>query len=87
MVEVTAGTEQFRRTVFIVGTNPSKDAVLEFLKAQKDAVGFDRVINQESHYKNFINADNEPVVAFDNGYGMTQMTNLNRPGIRGGSNS
>ncbi|AMU08560.1 hypothetical protein A2T82_19905 [Burkholderia cenocepacia] len=75
VVEVTAGTEQFRRTVFIVGTNPSKGAVLEFLKTQKDAVGFDRVINQESHFKNFINADNEPVVAFDNGYGMTQMTN------------
>ncbi|MBR7907696.1 hypothetical protein [Burkholderia cenocepacia] len=63
VVEVTAGAEQFRRTVFIVGTNPSKDAVLEFLKTQKDAVGFDRVINQESHFKNFINADNEPVVA------------------------
>lgn len=46
--------------------------MLEFLKTQKDAVGFDRVINQESHYKNFINADSEPVVAFDNGYGMTR---------------
>lgn len=49
--------------------------MLEFLKTQKDAVGFDRMINQESRFKNFINADNEPVVAFDNEYGMTHVTN------------
>ncbi|MBU9615150.1 hypothetical protein KTE96_25790 [Burkholderia multivorans] len=75
VVQVTAGTEQFRPTAFIAGTNPSEDAVLEFLKTQKDAVGFDRMINQESRFKNFINADNEPVVAFDNEYGMTHVTN------------
>lgn len=33
------------------------------------------MINQESRFENFINADNEPVVAFDNEYGMTQVTN------------
>ena len=37
--------------------------------------GFDKLIEQESKFKNFIEADGEPVVAFDGGYGLTRMTN------------
>ncbi|RQT28551.1 hypothetical protein [Burkholderia contaminans] len=74
-VEVKAGSTDFRRTVFILGKNPSKDDVLNYLKPIPNTVGFDLILEQESRFKNFINADNEPVVAGDKGYGMTQMTN------------
>ena len=33
------------------------------------------MLEQETRNKHFINFDNEPVVAFDGGYGITQMTN------------
>ncbi|CAB3768741.1 hypothetical protein GQ57_34540 [Burkholderia sp. MSh2] len=74
-VEVKAGTTDFRRTVFILGKNPAKDDVLNYLKAIPNTAGFDLILEQESRFKNFINADNEPVVAGDRGYGITQMTN------------
>lgn len=73
-VEVAAGSVAFRRTVFILGKNPSKDDVVSFLSSMPNTVGFDLVIDQETHFKNFINADGEPVVAGDSGYGLTQMT-------------
>ncbi|WDD91084.1 hypothetical protein Bsp3421_000978 [Burkholderia sp. FERM BP-3421] len=74
-VEVKAGAAEFRRTVFILGKNPSKDDVLTYLKAIPNTVGFELILEKESRFKNFINADSEPVVAGDEGYGMTQMTN------------
>ncbi|MEM5426506.1 hypothetical protein [Paraburkholderia ferrariae] len=74
-VEVTAGGSEFRRTVFVLGKNPIKEDVVAFVSTLPDTIGFDKVIDQESHFKHFINADNEPVVAGDSGYGLTQMTN------------
>ncbi|WP_157977862.1 hypothetical protein [Paraburkholderia kururiensis] len=74
-VEVAAGGTEFRRTVFVLGKNPAKEDVVAFISAMPNTLGFDKVIDQESHFKNFINADNEPVVAGDRGYGLTQMTN------------
>jgi len=74
-VSVTAGQSKFRRTVFVQGKNPVEEDVLSFLKTIPNTIGFDKIIKQESNFKNFINADGEPVVAIDAGYGMTQLTN------------
>jgi hypothetical protein len=73
-VQVMVGDRVFRRTVYILGKNPAKSDVVNFLSTLPDTDGFDKLIEQESHFKNFINADSEPIVAFDSGYGMTQMT-------------
>ncbi|WP_374403618.1 hypothetical protein [Niveibacterium sp.] len=74
-VEVRAGEEVFRRSVEVKAKNPSADDIKAFLAKQPDAAGFDRLLEQESGFKHLINADGQPVVAFDKGYGLTQMTN------------
>lgn len=74
-IEVTAGSERFKRSVFVVGTNPSKAEVEAHIATIPDLKGFAALLEQESRCKNFINADGEPVVAFDKGFGMTQITN------------
>ncbi|WP_211442576.1 hypothetical protein [Collimonas humicola] len=33
-----------------------------------------KILQQESQYKHFLNLDSEPIVAFDKGYGLTQLT-------------
>lgn len=73
-VEVKAGSEIFRRSVVIKGTNPKQGDVEALLATLSDTDGFERILAQESHFKNFIDADGQPIVAFDQGYGMTQMT-------------
>ena len=73
-VEVKAGTETFKRSVSITGTNPAQADVETFLATISDVEGFSAILEQETHFKNFINADGQPIVAFDHGYGMTQMT-------------
>lgn len=74
-VEVSAGTETFRRAVHVKGTNPSRSDVEALLATMPNVEGFDTILAQESHFKNFIDADGQPIVAFDRGYGMTQLTN------------
>jgi hypothetical protein len=74
-VKVKAGTDNFKRSIFILGNNPSESTVTAFLSTLEDVKGFDKLLAQESKFKNFINIDEYPVVAFDGGYGMTQMTN------------
>ncbi|UXW32291.1 hypothetical protein [Xanthomonas oryzae] len=73
-VMIKAGTETFKRSVLIKGKNPSKEKVENYLATLNDVVGFDVIVEQESKFKNFIDFDDEPIVAFDNGYGMTQLT-------------
>jgi hypothetical protein len=73
-VSVKSGTDQFKRTVVILGKNPTKEGVVQFLSTIQNVTGFEKLIEQESKFKNFINADEEPVVAGDSGYGMTQLT-------------
>ncbi|WP_082582687.1 hypothetical protein [Frateuria sp. Soil773] len=73
-VEVTAGASKFKRFVIIKGKNPSEQSVKDLLATISDVKGFEKIITQESHFKNFINSDGEPIVAFDGGYGLTQMT-------------
>jgi hypothetical protein len=75
VVEVVAGTETFKRSVQIKGKNPAADSVKQFVATIANADGFERLLEQESRFKNFIAADGHPIVAFDKGYGMTQMTN------------
>lgn len=77
VLEVTAvaGEITFKRKVLIKGKNPSRGDVETFLQELDNVVGFGKIIEQESRYKHFINADEEPVVAFDGGYGITQLTN------------
>ena len=73
-VVVGAGTETFKRSVLIKGTNPTAASVRALLSSLPDCDGFDKLLEQETHYKHFIVADGQPVVAFDKGYGLTQMT-------------
>ena len=74
-VQVKAGKDLFKRSVYILGKNPSEQSVNDLLATIDNVKGFERLVAQESKFKNFINADGQPVVAFDNGYGLTQMTN------------
>lgn len=74
-VKVKTTKEAFKRSVYILGKNPGEDRVTTFLATLEDVKGFEKLLAQESEYKNFIVADGYPVVAFDGGYGMTQMTN------------
>lgn len=74
-VEVKAGEELFKRTVYIKGKNPSESQLKQFVATLDGAQGFEKILLHEALGKNFINADGEPVVAFDKGYGLTQMTN------------
>ena len=73
-VVVGAGTETFKRSVLIKGKNPTAASVRALLSSLPDCDGFDKLLEQETHYKHFIAADGQPVVAFDKGYGLTQMT-------------
>jgi len=74
-VEVETGKETFKRTIFLKGKNPSRELIKEYSDSLEGTAGFDKILFHEAHGKNFINADGEPVVSFDKGYGITQMTN------------
>jgi hypothetical protein len=75
VVTAWVGEKKFKRSVRIVGENPTESQVRDYINTFEGIPGFDRIVAQESKYKHFINADGEPVVAFDGGYGLTQMTN------------
>ncbi|MFP3518663.1 hypothetical protein SB766_21005 [Pseudomonas sp. SIMBA_077] len=74
-VTVTAGTKTLTRTVVIKGQNPTVDCVAVYIATLDDMTGFEALLEQETGCKHFIDFDNEPIVAFDEGYGITQMTN------------
>ncbi|MET3701883.1 hypothetical protein [Citrobacter sp. UYEF32] len=74
-VSVNVGGEVIRRTVKIREENPSAEDVSSYINSIENLEGFDKLLEQETRNKHFINFDNEPVVAFDGGYGITQMTN------------
>lgn len=65
--------EKLRRTVQVLGTQPSTDKIKAYLK-EKSATAFEKLIAQESKFKHFIALDREPVVAGDKGYGLAQLT-------------
>ncbi|MEO6590480.1 MAG: hypothetical protein ABIP06_14375 [Pyrinomonadaceae bacterium] len=62
-VQVKAGKEIFKRFVYIRGKNPGKDRTVELLNTIDGVKGFEKLLAQESKFKNFIDADNMPVVA------------------------
>jgi len=72
-VTATAGKDSATISVKIKGTNPSGTEVNTYLGTKQNAEGFDKLLEHESHYRNF-NAQGEPVKSFDNGYGMCQLT-------------
>jgi len=77
-VMVKAGTNNFVRKVFIRAKNPSKDLVLSYLrenwKNDSDVKLVLKIFQQESKFRQFY-SDFEPLVSFDNGYGLGQITN------------
>lgn len=73
-VEMEAGGVAFLRTVYIKGTNPSLATLDAYVAGLDDAKGYEKILHHEAKAKQFINADGEPVVAFDKGYGMAQLT-------------
>jgi hypothetical protein len=74
-VHLTAGDKKIQRSVVIRGQNPSKESISEYILTLEDLSGFDKLLEQETGSKHFINFDSEPIVAFDQGYGITQVTN------------
>lgn len=74
-VTVVVGQDTLVRTVVIQGQNPSRDSVAAYVATLEDLSGFEKLLEQETRSKHFIEFDNEPIVAFDKGYGITQMTN------------
>ncbi|KHL76365.1 hypothetical protein PpSQ1_00305 [Pseudomonas putida] len=74
-VTVVSGGNSIKRSVIIKGKNPSKEAVAAYVGDLDDMDGFEKLLEQETGSKHFINLDGEPIVAFDKGYGITQMTN------------
>jgi len=73
-VSIKAGEKTFKRSVRILGKNPSEDKIRSYIATFEEVPGFDRIVAKESTYKQFIDADGEPVVTFDGGYGLTQLT-------------
>lgn len=73
-VEMSAGSDVFLRSVYIKGTNPSREKLDAFVATLNEAKGYEKILHHEAKGKQFINADGEPVVAFDKGFGMAQLT-------------
>lgn len=73
-VTVVVQGKKITRKIIINGTNPESSDVKTYIDSIGDLDGFDKLLEQESHSKHFINFDNNPIVAFDKGYGMTQIT-------------
>lgn len=74
-VELWTASERFERSVYVLGKNPTAEDVQAFAAKIPDIKGFDKLLEQETHVKHFIDLDGEPIVAFDKGYGLTQITN------------
>lgn len=73
-VTVSAGGASASATVRITGANPTEADVVAYLQTKPDSGGFDRIINHETKFKHF-GMNDEPKKSFDNGYGMSQLTN------------
>ncbi|AFY20276.1 hypothetical protein [Pseudomonas sp. UW4] len=74
-VSVSVSDKTLTRTVFIKGQNPTQESIARYIASLDDMTGFEKLLEQETHSRHFINLDGEPIVAFDKGFGITQMTN------------
>lgn len=73
-VTVVVGQSTLVRTILINGTNPTPDSIAVYVAELENMSGFEKLLEQETRSKHFIEFDHEPIVAFDQGYGITQMT-------------
>ncbi|MBV7550632.1 hypothetical protein KW849_30620 [Pseudomonas sp. PDM26] len=74
-ISVSVNDNTLTRSVVIKGRNPSAQNVATYIAGLDDMAGFEKLLEQETRSKHFIELDGEPIVAFDKGYGITQMTN------------
>lgn len=74
-VTVKGGNQMLTRTVLIKGQNPTPENVVAYIATLDHMSGFEKLLEKETGSKHFIDFDNDPIVAFDKGYGITQMTN------------
>ena len=72
-VSVASKTENLSKKVIIKGRNPTKKTVNTYLAEMTDVKGLEAYLEQESQYKHFL-TDGEPLVTFDKGFGITQIT-------------
>jgi hypothetical protein len=78
-VKVKAGDITFVRKVLILGSEPGSEKILSELNNYKgshsrEAELAKKIFKQESKFMHFF-SDGEPLVSFDNGYGLGQATN------------
>ncbi|PNB70918.1 hypothetical protein C1X64_27580 [Pseudomonas sp. GW456-E7] len=74
-VKVNVNGKTLTRTVTIKGKNPTSESIATYVTSLDDMAGFEKLLEQETNCKHFIDFDGQPIVAFDKGYGVTQMTN------------
>jgi hypothetical protein len=79
IVKVSVGTSTYRRRIFIKGEEPGRDKILKELDSYKSAHPHEaelakKIFKQETRFSHFF-SDGEPLVSFDNGYGLGQATN------------
>lgn len=76
-VKVKAGSTTFVRKTLIRGKSPSKEKIIAEIDSYADADNknlIKKIFQQESSYRHFY-SDEMPLTAFDNGYGLGQLTN------------
>lgn len=76
-VKVEAGGKTFVRNALIRGKNPSVESVKQHLDKHKDKRFVEllkKIFKQETNYRQYY-SDEMPLTAFDNGYGIGQLTN------------
>lgn len=74
-VSVKIGEIIIKRNIKIKGQNPVVTDLHAFIDTLENSSGLKKLLAHESFNKQFINLDGEPIVSFDQGYGMAQMTN------------
>jgi hypothetical protein len=74
-VQVVVAGERCERSVYVCGKNPEKEKMISYLTSFKDIDGFEKIIEQETRGKHFLDIDGEPITSFDKGYGVVQLTN------------
>lgn len=73
-VKVVGSSDSATVTMTILGDQPSEHEVTTYLATLTNAVGFDAILRQETHFRHF-DAGSNPTTAGDNGYGICQLTN------------
>ncbi|MBK4716681.1 MULTISPECIES: hypothetical protein [Tenebrionibacter/Tenebrionicola group] len=74
-VSVKIGEITISRNIKISGQNPTEADVASYMATLEGGENLLKLARHETHIKHFINSDGQPILSFDNGYGMTQATN------------